>query len=227
MPSRRRRPVACGIDIGSTNVKVVVVDPDGLVVAREGRPTPRDREGLSIATHELINTVEELISQVCAGRFQAEALCCVGVGEDGLLLDADLQPVTSALAWFDPRRQGILRTLQDKLDDTEDLDAAVDAARTMVGWLWARRQPGADRASTWAAVADLPAVWWTGRPFLTTLKLLGPVRGGPKAGPGHPIGSAPRWDLTASCPRLSPPGRSWARSPPQRFRSLVSWPPMR
>lgn len=167
MPSSRRRPVACGVDIGSTNVKVVAVDPDGLVVAREGRPTPRDREGLSIATHELINTVEELISQVCAGRFQAEALCCVGVGEDGLLLDADLQPVTSALAWFDPRRQGILRTLQDKLDDTEDLDAAVDAARTMVGWLWARRQPGADRASTWAAVADLPAVWWTGRPFLT------------------------------------------------------------
>jgi xylulokinase len=159
--------VACGVDIGSTNVKVVAIDREGAVRARASRPTPRDSQGLSIKGTVLFDTVEALIVEACADSHEAQALCTAGIGEDGLLMDADLRPLTTALAWFDPRRQGIFRTLRTQLNDEEVFDVASDAARTIVGWLWARQQPGSEAARTWIAVADLPAVLWTGRPFLS------------------------------------------------------------
>ena len=166
MRSTRREPVACGVDIGSTNVKVVAIDHDGTVRGRAGRPTPRDAQGLSIDGSVLFDHVEALIDEVCSDEYQVHALCTVGVGEDGLLMDSHLRPLTPALAWFDPRRQAILHELRARLDD-ESFDVASDAARTMVGWAWARQQPGSDSARTWIAVADLPAVMWAGRSFLS------------------------------------------------------------
>ena len=167
MRSNTREPVACGVDIGSTNVKVVAIDCEGAVRARASRPTPRDSQGLSMDGTVEFDIVEALIVEACAESYEAHALCTVGVGEDGLLMDGDLRPLTAALAWFDPRREGILRTLRTQLNDEEVFDAASDAARTIVGWLWARQQPGSEAARTWIAVADLPAVLWTGRPFLS------------------------------------------------------------
>ena len=43
-----RIPVAVGVDVGSTNVKVVAMDADGTVVARASRATPRDAAHLCI-----------------------------------------------------------------------------------------------------------------------------------------------------------------------------------
>lgn len=166
MRSTRRTPVACGVDVGSTNVKVVTIDHDGAVRGRTGRPTPRDAQGFSIDGSVLFGIVEALIDEVCADEYEVHALCTVGVGEDGLLLDHHLRPLTPALAWFDPRRQAILRELRSRLDD-ESFDVASDAARTIVGWAWARQQPGSGSARSWIAVADLPAVLWADRSFLS------------------------------------------------------------
>ncbi|GAA3558295.1 FGGY family carbohydrate kinase [Microlunatus spumicola] len=167
MADARRTPVACGVDVGSTNVKVVVLDRDGRVLARASSPTPRDTSGLSVESLALVDLVERLVLKVCGDVHEVHAVCTVGMGEDGMLLDADLVPLSSALSWFDPRRQGVVRTLRARLDDDQAFDAADDAARTMVGWAWAREQPGAEAGVAWVAVADLVAVRWTGRPFLS------------------------------------------------------------
>ncbi|GAA2007060.1 hypothetical protein JL107_03680 [Nakamurella flavida] len=167
MPSAARRPVSCGVDIGSTNTKVVALAADGVVVARASGPTPRDPAGLSLDVTAVLDTVDAMITRVCGETHEIHAICVVGVGEDGVLVDADRRPLGPPLAWFDPRRQGVFSGLRSRLPDDRTLDAESDPARAMVGWAWSRGQPGGDTAAGWVAVADLAAVRWAGRAFLS------------------------------------------------------------
>lgn len=167
MRSTARVPVACGVDIGSTNSKVVALDANGSVVSRSSRPTPRDAEDLSIDARRLFNAVEELVLEVCGHRYIVHTISTAGVGEDGVLVDGNLQPLTKALAWFDPRRQGIFRALRPALQGDEMFDADTDSVRTIVGWKWSRDQAAAGSAHTWTALADLPGVLWSGRPYMS------------------------------------------------------------
>lgn len=168
MNGNPRLPVACGVDIGSTNVKVIALDPSGVIVARASRPTPRDAEQLSIDASTLFASIEEMLVEVCGDRFAVAAVSCAGVGEDGVLVDEGLRPLTQALAWFDPRRQRIYRALEPSLSvDDETFDAESDAVRTLVGWAWARMQSLDGEARSWIAIADIAGVVWTGRPFMS------------------------------------------------------------
>lgn len=162
-----RQPVACGVDIGSTNTKVVALAADGSIVARASRPTPRDQQQLSIDVTTLLMAIEDMIVETCATDYEVQAICTAGVGEDGVLLDDSLEVLTPPLAWFDPRRRGIFTTLRPLLVDDETFDAETDPTRTMVGWAWSRLQPAAERASTWIGVADIASVLWSARPFLS------------------------------------------------------------
>ena len=162
----RRIPVACGIDVGTTNTKAVAIDEEGVVVARASRPTPRDVDGLFIDATVLLESIQDLVARVCGDAYQMHAVSAAGVGEDGVLLDVDLQPLTGSLAWFDPRRQGIFHRLRPDLDDDTTFDVASDPARTLVGWRWAREQTPSD-PHCWVALADLSMVRWAGRPFMS------------------------------------------------------------
>jgi len=165
--STLRTAVACGVDIGSTNVKVVLLSPEGVVVARHGRSTPRDAQELCIEGSALLSTVEDMIAQACGDLFEVCTVCVAGVGEDGVLVDDDHEPITPALAWFDPRRAEVLCDLRRVLPADDTFDAIDDAGRGLVGWAWARRQPGAGSARGWVTVADLPGTTWTRRAFLS------------------------------------------------------------
>lgn len=167
MTLRSRVPVAVGVDVGSTNTKVVAIAEEGAVVARASRPTRRAGGDLAIDAAALVASVEDMVVEVCAGGRELHALSVAGIGEDGVLVDADLVPLTPALAWFDPLRHEYFRRLRADLRGDATFDVDTDAVRTLVGWSWAREQPGADRAAAWIALTDLPAVLWTGRPFLS------------------------------------------------------------
>ncbi|WP_061782451.1 FGGY family carbohydrate kinase [Microbacterium hominis] len=167
MSLRSRVPVAVGIDIGSTNTKVVALTAEGGVVARASRPTRRLADDLSVDAAALVAAVEDMVVEVCGGGREAHALCVAGIGEDGILVDDDLAPLMPAMAWFDPRRQETFRRLRSDLVGDEGFDVDTDPVRTLVGWSWARAHAGADRAASWIALTDLPAVRWTGRRFLS------------------------------------------------------------
>ena len=162
-----RVPVVCGVDVGTTNTKVVALDAEGFVVARASRPTPRDAEGLWIDARALFDAIEEMVVQACGQRYRVHAICAAGVGEDGVLVDVELQPLTKALAWFDPRRQSIFRELRPELHDDDSFDADSDPVRSLVGWKWSREQAMPGTAHRWVALADLAGVQWTGRAFLS------------------------------------------------------------
>lgn len=161
----RRSSVVCGVDIGSTNTKVVGVDPRGVVVGRQIRTTVRD--GLAVDAAALLTVIEDMIVELCADEFSVRAVCVAGVGEDGVLVDDALTPLTQALAWFDPRRAPIYDGLAPHLAASPDLCTGDDAARTFVGWRWAVTQPDAARARSWLALADFPSTVWTGTPFMS------------------------------------------------------------
>ena len=167
MPSRNRIPVACGVDIGSTNLKVVALDSDGTVVARSSRETVRDAATSSIDVAILFDCVEQMIAEVCADRCEVHAVCTVGVGEDGVLVDDQFRPLSQALSWFDPSRKRIFDSFAAQLSADNSCDAAIDQERTLVGWAWAASRVSRDSARAWIALTDFAGVVWSGRPFLS------------------------------------------------------------
>ena len=161
----------CGIDLGSTNVKVVAVDRTGAVLARTGRPTPRvpDVVGVRTDADALHRLVEKLIIEAAQGEPVAAA-CVAGVGEDGVLVGANARPLDLVLPWFDPRRREVMSELEDRFGTGRgQFDVELDAARTMAGWAWlARDRPDAIAAATaWVALTDYPAFLWSGHAVMS------------------------------------------------------------
>ncbi|MFJ9085494.1 FGGY family carbohydrate kinase [Streptomyces sp. NPDC102384] len=162
-----RRTTVLGVDIGSTNTKVVALDREGHVVARVRRRTPRNADDPSVDADQLFEAIEDMILEVCGDQLSVRAVCAAGIGEDGVLTDAGLRPLTRALAWFDPRRQDIYQTLAPQLGPADDVGVDSDPARTVVGWTWACAQPGTETATGWLALTDFASARWAGTPFLS------------------------------------------------------------
>jgi xylulokinase len=162
-----RSHVVCGVDIGSTNTKVIALDPRGVVVARRRRTTPRAAAGAPVDALGLLVEIEQMILEICSDTYLVTAVCVAGVGEDGVLVDEGLTAITPALAWFDPRRVEVLAALMPSLDDYPYPCVGDDAARSLVGWRWAVEQPGAERAHAWLALTDYAASVWSGTTFMS------------------------------------------------------------
>jgi sugar (pentulose or hexulose) kinase len=156
-----RADVVCGVDIGSTNVKVVAVDSDGAVVQRAAMSTPRLAGG-TVDAEDLFHAIEGMLIDVAGALYAVHAVSCAGVGEDGVLVDDQLSPLVPALPWFHPDRPALWAKLEPLLEDVPELPVASDAARTVVGWAWARAQPGSENARHWLALTDFPAAKWAG-----------------------------------------------------------------
>jgi len=166
----------CGVDVGSTNIKVVLVDEAAGVIARRRRPTPRlGRDAPKARAGEadplvLLQALEDMIIDAwrdVAGGRPISAIAAAGVGEDGCLIDADLRPLSTVIAWFDDRaaaEAGELAAAQDCVDVT---GLAFEPTRTAAKWLWIARHRPVPAATSWIALTDFPAAWWSGRAFLS------------------------------------------------------------
>lgn len=167
--------LACGVDIGSTNLKVVLVDERGRTVWTRAVRTPRrpDRDSVATDAAELVAAIETMIvegwRQVGGGR-PLRAIACAGVGEDGIGLTGDLAPTGLALAWFDDRAAAEAAELAGHPDADARIGLAVGPDRTLAKWLWLARheREALVRATAgWVALTDYPSVRWTGRPFMS------------------------------------------------------------
>lgn len=166
--------IDCGIDIGSTNVKVVLVEESGQVVYARSVPTPRETDGIGSVTNAitLLALLEDMIIegwQQCGGGKPLRSIATAGVGEDGLCVDSDLRPVGPAIPWFDRRPDSELSRLQGLGDHSGRTGIAIATDRTIAKWAWLRRHRPCElkEAAYWIALTDYPAVFWSGVPFMS------------------------------------------------------------
>lgn len=166
--------VICGIDIGTTNVKVLLIDDQARTLWSRSIPVPRIVEDGRPSTDamSLVETIEQLIIEGWRASGQhtpIAAIATTGVGEDGLPVDIRMKPLDLAIPWFDRRAEDDGQVLRRLLDDQVRAGVPIDGTRTAAKWRWLRRhRPEVLRdASTWLALSDYPAAWWSKAPHMS------------------------------------------------------------
>jgi xylulokinase len=166
--------LSCGVDIGSTNVKVTLVDECGHAVWTKAVPTPRvpDNGGVATDALALVAMIEEMIVtgwRLHGRSLPLRAIAAAGVGEDGVGIRTDNTPTGLALPWFDERAARQAKDLQRNSSYGAQAGLAIDYSRSAAKWLWLRQNRPADLLSSafWVALTDYPAVAWTGRTFMS------------------------------------------------------------
>lgn len=166
--------IDCGIDIGTTNLKVVLVDDEGSVVHMRAVPSPRVHDGIGSVTDAaaLVSLIEDMIVEGWRQTRYGEPLRSIttaGVGEDGIGIRSDLTPTGFAIPWFDRRTEDPFSGLKGLGDVSDRTGIAIASDRTIAKWAWLRRnRPNElDDAASWIALTDYPAVFWSGSPFMS------------------------------------------------------------
>jgi tagatose-1,6-bisphosphate aldolase/sugar (pentulose or hexulose) kinase len=103
--------IVAGMDLGSTGIKLLVLDERGAELVVEEVPTPwRAGPGgtATLAAEDVVDAITRLIYAASA-RLSAltdasvAALAMSGMGETGMVIDARGNAMAPAFAWFDPR----------------------------------------------------------------------------------------------------------------------------
>ncbi len=189
-PAAARAPgvPVLGIDVGSTNIKVVLVrlDPaEGTVTeaAVRSAPTPPDADGL-------VRTVLDLVRSLPAGP-APQAVGIASMAETGVALDRDGRPLTELLRWDGHRGEEDAARLAAE-HGRDELFAATgvrpSAKVPLATWHRLRRtQPDLwRRVARWAGAADVVALAMTGR-LVTDHTLAGRTMAYRLPAPGEPL----------------------------------------
>lgn len=165
--------LVCGIDVGTTNLKVALFG-GGLLRWIRTAPTPRTRDSLGPVTDAsvLVRLIEEMI--VAGWRETGRgapigAICAAGVGEDGLYVDARLNPLGPVIPWFDQRARGEAETLAASAAATPRAGIEMEPTRSAPKWLWTARNRPEDVAAArwWLSLTDYALARWTEVPFIS------------------------------------------------------------
>jgi xylulokinase len=169
--------LVCGIDVGSTNVKVILVDANANTVWTKSIAVPRvmQAEGPSTDALALVTTLESMIIEgwratgATGPKTPLAAISVTGVGEDGVPVAADLRPLDLAIPWFDRRAEEEAFELKQQVGECARAGVAIDFSRTAAKWKWLRKhRPQVARdARWWIALTDFPAAWWSQTPFMS------------------------------------------------------------
>ena len=164
--------IACGVDIGTTNLKVALVDAGGRLVAQATRPAPRIEEESAPVTDPsaLLTVLESMIVAAWRQSGAAEpisAIATAGVGEDGFLAASDLRPLSHAIPWFDRRAAAEADELESAHSAQARTGLTFEPTRTAPKWLWLSRHRPAPPEAIWISLTDYPLAAWGGAPFIS------------------------------------------------------------
>ena len=164
--------IVCGVDIGTTNLKVVVADAAGRLLAQVSQPAPRrEQDGVPVTDPgALLAFVETMIAQAWREAGAVEpiaAIATAGVGEDGFLVDSNLRPRSNAIPWFDGRAAAEAEELETSHPSQLRTGLTFEPTRTAAKWLWLSRHTLPTENAVWLALTDFPLAAWSGKPFIS------------------------------------------------------------
>ncbi len=162
MPSHLQSVSSLGVDIGTTNMKVVLLEIGERVMvhASAARPTPEPST--------LGRALAGLLRRVLADQPPPQAVGIASMAETGVPIDASDTPIGGWLRWDGERVGDEAEQLARGLGWAELVTATgvrPSAKVPMATWAWLRRRhPEIKAAMTgWAGVADLTCLLLTGR----------------------------------------------------------------
>lgn len=159
------RPLLVGLDMGSTNVKAVVYEPNGRAVAMASVPAITHYPRPTWAYYK----PDELWSLACTVLKDATAqvddprriagIAVASMGEAGIPLDRNGDPVYDAIAWFDRRTIAQAERLkqrigEDALFGTTGVSLQAIFSLCKIMWIKDHEPEAFARATRWLHVAD-------------------------------------------------------------------------
>lgn len=166
--------LSCGIDIGSTNLKVLLLDEDGRTAWVKSVATPKQHDGLGPVTDalQLLAALEALVIEGWRAVGKGKPLAAIatsGIGEDGVGVDENLKPLGLALAWFDKRGENDSAEVGRLPAARRYPGIRFDFCMTAGKWRWLNRERPTELkgARHWVTITDFPSVWWSGEPYIS------------------------------------------------------------
>ncbi|MCO6050505.1 FGGY family carbohydrate kinase [Mesorhizobium sp. RP14(2022)] len=160
-------PILVGIDIGTTNLKVVAARPGGRVEAVVRRtmsvshPIPGASEfDLDALDHDLVSALREMVDVIGAKGIEPAAVAGIGVasiGESFVGVDEEGRRITPCPTWYDRRTTNTRSSWGMNASDWFDITGMVDDDIYTVHRLaWWRAQDAGrfERVRKWLMVAD-------------------------------------------------------------------------
>lgn len=165
--------LVCGIDIGTTNLKLALFDERARMVWLKTQESPRVRDPLGLVTDAtaLVSRIEDMLVEgwrAIGKGLPIAAISTAGVGEDGVYVDAQLNPLGPSIPWFDQRAAAESAELARHACATPRAGIMLDPSRTAAKWLWLSRHAKEQlaQARAWISLTDYPLALWAGKPFM-------------------------------------------------------------
>jgi xylulokinase len=168
-------PLLVGVDVGTTNIKAVIFEPDGRIVTGASVPTPTHYPQPKWAYYDpeqLWQSTAKALRQATGqleNKGQIVSLAVASMGETAVPLDSHGHPTYEAIAWFDQRTQAqadwLERTIgKDRLFAMSGLSLQPIFGLCKLLWLKENQPDAFARTVLWLNVADYVAYRLSGVP---------------------------------------------------------------
>ncbi len=151
-------PLLLGLDVGSSRVKALLVDPEGRERRVAAVPSPfiSTGQGVEATVDELLEAVRRAVSELDRDRDRVSGVGIAGVAESGAPLDGAGRALAPVIAWHDRRGEGVAARLRDRFGPAlarsigQEVRYVSSAAK--LGWLL---DHGVSGVARWLGVPEL------------------------------------------------------------------------
>lgn len=168
-------PLLVGVDVGTTNIKAVIFNPQGQIIRQASLPTPTHYPQPTWAYYDpeaLWQTTAQALRQAISQLENAGSIVSIAVasmGEAAVPIDSQGRPTYQAIAWFDRRTQPQVEWLErtigkDRLFALSGLSLQPIFGLCKLLWIKENQPDAFVRTVRWLNMADYMAYRLCGVP---------------------------------------------------------------